>query len=115
MIISTTQFKLKKWTLYGQFFIDTYRVVKQVRQAGSVVHMKIKPFSLRTITAWKTQEDMLRFRNHGSHLQAMKKSRSFGQIASVTWESDTIPTWQEAIKKLQDSTNTRQCSGSSSC
>ncbi len=102
MIISTTLFKLKKLSLYGQFFVDTYRVVKQVKQSGGVIHMKIKPFSLRTVTVWKTHEDLLRFRNNGAHLTAMKKSKSFGEISSFTWESETIPSWKEAIEKLSD-------------
>ena len=111
MIISTTKFKLKKLSLYGQFFIDTYRVVKQVKKAGGAVHLKINPISLRTITVWKTREQMLKFRNSGAHLHAMKKSKSFGEITSVTWESDVIPTWQEAIARLQRTGSAYHCSG----
>ena len=46
MIISTTKFKLKKLSLYPQFFIDTYRVVKQVKQSGGFVQMRINEFNL---------------------------------------------------------------------
>ncbi len=102
MIITATAFKLKSWHLYFEFFIDTYRVVKQVRASGGIVKMKIKPVSLKTITAWKTKEDMLNFRNSGAHLHAMRKSSSYGSIVSVTWEADTLPTWKSAVKILSN-------------
>lgn len=102
MIVSTTKFTLKSWRLYIPFFVDTYNVVKQVRRAGGIVHMKIGPISLRTITVWKREEDMRAFRNSGAHLHAMKKSRSYGAIVSTVWESDSIPTWREAIQKLDE-------------
>ena len=111
MIISTTKFKLNRLSLYGQFFIDTYRVVKQVKKAGGIVHMKINPISLRTITVWKTREHMLKFRNSDAHLHAMKKSKSFGEITSVTWESDVIPSWKEATERLKRAGISYNCSG----
>ncbi len=100
MIITATTFTLKSWRLYGEFFIDTYRVVKQVRSAGGIVKAKIKPVSLKTITAWKSKEEMILFRNSGAHLHAMKKSSHFGSIHSVTWESDHFPSWKMATEKL---------------
>lgn len=101
MIVSTTKFRLKSLSLYIQFFVDTYRVVKQVKCAGGIVHMRMNPVSLRTITVWQTSEDLLAFRNSGAHLHAMKKSRSFGEISSVTWESEVVPSWSEAKERLQ--------------
>jgi len=109
MIISTTKFRLRKLSLYGRFFLETYRVVKQVRRAGGIVKMRIKPFSLRTITIWKTEADMLSFRNSGAHLEAMKRSTSFGDISSVSWESGTICSWKEAMERLRNSAEVSHC------
>ena len=100
MIISATQFKLKRLSLYGKFFAETYRVVKQLRSAAGLINVRVNPISLRTITAWRSREDMLRFRNTGAHLHAMKVSRRFGQIVSATWASDRLPTWTEAKRRL---------------
>lgn len=100
MVITATKFTLKSWKLYGEFFIDTYNVTKQLRRTQGIVQVKIHPITLRTLTVWKTREDMLRFRNSGAHLHAMKKSQSFGAIASLTWEADTIPSWKAAMQKL---------------
>lgn len=63
--------------------------------------MRIKPFTLYTLTAWHSEDDMLAFRNRGAHLQAMKKTRDYGTIDSYSWEADCIPGWSEAIGKLK--------------
>ena len=100
MLISKTKFSLRNWWLYPAFFLETYRVVKQVRKSGDIVNLRIQPFSLRTITVWKSEADMVRFRNSGAHLKAMKHSKSYGEIASISWEAEAIPSWKEAIQKL---------------
>ena len=100
MLISTTKFGLKSWWLYPSFFRDTYAVVQQVQKSDGIIRFRIRPVSLRTITAWNSESDMLRFRNSGAHLEAMRKSNSYGSISSTTWESDTIPSWEEAAQKL---------------
>ena len=101
MIISTTKFKLKSWTLYAEFFVDTLQVVKQAKAAGGIIKMRIRPIELRTLSVWKTKADMLKFRNSAAHLASMKKSDQFGSIQTVTWKADTLPTWKEAIAKLE--------------
>ncbi len=100
MICCATQFKLKKLSLYGQFAVATYRVIKQLRRSDGLVDMRINPISLRTITVWRSQENMLQFRNTGAHLQAMKVSRTLGETISVIWHAETVPTWPEAIQRL---------------
>jgi len=103
MIITATKFTLKSWKLYGEFFIDTYHVAKQVRRANGIMRVKIHPVSLRTLTVWQNREDMVAFRNSGAHLRAMKKSQYFGAIESFTWESTEVPSWKEASRRLDES------------
>ena len=53
-----------------------------------------------TLTAWKSREDMLNYLRSGAHLVAMK---SFSKIAierTYGFESEAIPTWEEAIQLL---------------
>lgn len=100
MFISSTRFELNSWRKYFSFFMLTWKVVRQVKQSGGLVRMRIRPISLRTITVWKTEQAMLDFRNTGHHLQAMRQSKAFGSIHSIVWESDNIPDWSEAITKL---------------
>ena len=102
MLISITRFHLKNLWLYPSFFLDTYRVVKQVRRSEGCIHMRIKPFTLYTLTVWKSADDMHKFRNSGAHLQAMKESGGYGKIESSSWEADSIPDWSESIGKLSE-------------
>lgn len=100
MIIVVTEFTRKSWRLYPEFFVDTVNVVRQIKSSSGIIKMRINPVTLKTITAWKTQEEMLSFRNSGAHLQAMKKTRAFGQISSASWEDVSIPSWKTAIAAL---------------
>ena len=103
MIITKTQFKLESWRRYPEFFVYTYRAFEQAKHSKGIIRMKINPVTLRTITAWKSREDMLAFRNSGAHLEAMKKSKSFGTIKSLTWEAENFPTWKQAISRFDAS------------
>jgi len=102
VIATATVFKLKSWWRYFSFFGYTFRALRQARNAGGIVHIKIRPLRLMTLTVWKSEEDMKRFRNSGAHLVAMRKSNFFGSIYSATWETADIPTWKHASKKLSD-------------
>ena len=54
-----------------------------------------------TYTAWKDHETMYQFRNSGSHKIAMKQIRNVSsKYRTAVWESDKIPEWNEALKKL---------------
>lgn len=100
MIATVTQFHLKRWRSYGSFSRYTYDAFKQAQRSDGIVHIKIRPFRLMTLTVWKNREAMLAYRNSGAHLTAMKKSASFGKISSTTWETDTIPNWAVAEQQL---------------
>ena len=102
MIATATVFKLKHWWRYFSFFGYTYNALKQARASSGIVHLRIRPFRLMTLTVWKSEEDMKNFRNSGAHLIAMKKSNHFGTIRSVTWETENVPTWVHARDKLSD-------------
>ncbi len=102
MLAVATEFKLNSWRRYFSFSRYTYNALKQIRKSGGIVHVKIRPFRLMTLTVWKNRKDMLAFRNSGAHLAAMKKSNYFGAIKSTSWETDTIPTWLDAMEKLSE-------------
>ena len=53
-----------------------------------------------TLTAWESREALLNYLRSGTHLVAMK---SFSKIATgrtYGFESETVPTWEEAIDLL---------------
>lgn len=100
MIITATKFRLTNPATYPHFFVITYRAFRQAKNSPGIVQLKINPFSLRTLTAWKSREDMINFRNNGAHLEAMKQSAKFGKIDSFTWDAESLPTWADAMRKL---------------
>ena len=100
MIITVTKFKLQRLADYPRFFLATYQAFRQARKSTGIIKLRIDPIGLRTVTAWKTRQNMAEFRNSGAHLAAMKKSAQFGKIHSCTWETESLPTWKEAIRML---------------
>jgi len=63
--------------------------------------------SLRTLTVWQTEEDMMAFVVSPAHLKAMPRlsSLSRGTSNTVAWQAnETDATWQQAIAHLAQGT-----------
>ena len=82
------------------FAILSLKSIAQANTASGLITIKIRIRDLRTLTVWQTAEDMQAFRNSGFHAKAMTDSQKLGFNQSYSWETDSIPTWQEAIAKL---------------
>jgi hypothetical protein len=54
-----------------------------------------------TLSAWENRESMLSFMRNGFHLKAMKAFHSIAIGRTYGYESDTIPSWEEAYKLLE--------------
>jgi hypothetical protein len=50
-----------------------------------------------TLSVWRTRQDMLAYMKSGAHLRAMKVARSIAPSVTCGYESETIPTWDEAL------------------
>lgn len=100
MVASTTHFKLKAWKAYFPFMILTIRVIFQGWSSVGIVRMQIRFIGLRTLTVWETMADMKKFRDSGFHRHGMNLIKDFGSIEIATWDTDTLPTWNQAIEKL---------------
>jgi hypothetical protein len=61
---------------------------------------KIKGFNC-TLSAWESREAMLVFMKNGVHLKAMKSFHSIATGRTYGYESDTIPSWDEAYTLLE--------------
>ena len=64
--------------------------------------------SLRTLTVWQTEEDMMAFVVSPAHLKAMPRisSLSRGTSNTVGWQAnETDATWSQAIAHLGQGTN----------
>lgn len=57
-------------------------------------------YQQHTLTVWKDRKSMTKFMASGAHAQAMKVSAAIGVPGGTKvygYESDTIPTWDEAL------------------
>ena len=53
-----------------------------------------------TLSAWESREMMLVFMKNGVHLKAMKAFKSIATVRTYGYESDSIPSWEEAYSLL---------------
>lgn len=100
MFVSTTKYSLKSIPAFIAFAILSLKAIAQANTANGLVTIKIRIRDLRTLTVWQSESDMLAFRNSGFHAKAMVDSRKLGFNRSHSWETNNIPTWSEAISKI---------------
>jgi len=58
-----------------------------------------------TLTVWEDRAAMLSFLRSGPHAQAMKITRKISDMSETKvygYESDSIPTWEEALVKWEE-------------
>lgn len=103
MIASTTKYTLKNAGTFFVFAVLAFRSVYQANRSSGLITVKIRVRDLRTLTVWKSEKDMLAFRNSGIHRRAMIESSKLGSNQSHTWKTETIPTWSQALQKISDS------------
>lgn len=98
MVVTATQLKIKGLFGFFRFFVQVQKVKTQLKNQKGLLSAKFRGFS--TLTVWESYDDMRSFRNNGHHLDAMKNVGNIGMAKSVTWETDTEPDWDEAIRRL---------------
>ena len=101
MFASTTKYTLKELPAFFRFAILSLRSIAQANQSQGLVTIKIRLRDFRTLTVWQSQSDMVAFRNSGVHFKAMTASPQLGSNQSYSWETKSIPDWEEAIAKLE--------------
>ena len=104
MIISATVIILKKWSYAFRLMMSARPVIRQAKQAEGVLHVSAYSRNLKhwhTLTAWESEEQMLKFMRSGAHLEVMRLTPKFAHdVLSARWEADRIPTKKEARRKL---------------
>lgn len=102
MIVTATQIKIKGVIAFLRFVPRVYAIQKQLNNIDGLVFMKFS--GLSTLTGWESHEAMKNFRNSGQHFDAIKNVKHVGQTKSITWETKSEPSWQEARQKLREVT-----------
>jgi len=101
MIASTTQIFPKGVMGFLRFLFHLYRVRNLLAGYTGLISFEFKR-GWRTLTVWENEESMKRFRNDSVHLAAMKDTRKIVRAKTVSWETTHAPTWQEAIRRLDE-------------
>ena len=101
MLASTTKYTLKSIPAFIAFAVLSLKSIAQANTAKGLITIKIRIRDLRTLTVWQSKEDMEKFRNSGFHAKAMVDSPKLGFNRFHSWKCDRIPTWSEAISKME--------------
>jgi hypothetical protein len=85
---------------FWRFAIPSFR---QAQQAKGNTYCQVKKIGVYqcTLTAWNSREDMLNFLRSGTHLKAMKAFHAIAKGKTYGYESESIPTWEEAFELLE--------------
>ena len=105
MIAATTKYTLKTMPAFLMFAILSLKSIAQANTSNGLVTIKIRIGDFRTLTVWESMTDMKAFRNSGVHRKAMTDSVELGSNQSCAWETNCVPTWQEAIAQLSKAKN----------
>jgi hypothetical protein len=87
---------LKFWTLA----IPTFREAQVAKGNRYCAVKHIRGYQC-TLTAWENRDFMLNFMRNGTHLTAMKSFHKIATGRTYGFESDKIPSWNEAFSLLE--------------
>ena len=104
MYVSVTTFKVN--SIWAQWIFQAHAFSSFLQARASKGILKTETFSpdrgiYNTLTHWESKAAMLKFRNSGSHLKAMKLSNKLGHGLTAGWESKQFVAREEACQKLQ--------------
>jgi len=100
MIITATQIKVQSIFGFFRFIPRVQNIRNQLSNANGLLFIELN--GLRTLTGWESHEAMKEFRNSGHHLDAMKNLKKIGKTKSITWESESKPSWDQVKEKLSE-------------
>ena len=90
-----------------KFFALSANALKIIRQLKATSYKDLKKRGVwtkhYTMTLWNNESELKDFAKSGAHLDAMKKSKDIAkEIRTMTIDTDTLPTWDEAKRLLEN-------------
>ena len=90
-----------------KFFALSANALKIIRQLKATSYKDFKKRGVwtkhYTMTLWNNESELKDFAKSGAHLDAMKKSKDIAkEIRTITIDTDTLPTWDEAKRLLEN-------------
>jgi hypothetical protein len=104
MHISITGLKPKGLFGFFKFWSLAIPSFQEAQKAEGILFSEVKRINRYqcTLTAWESRDHMLQFMRNGVHLKAMKAFNKIATGKSYGYESDEIPTWEQAFATLQE-------------
>lgn len=99
MIVTLTSIRLKSVWYFLKLSWFGLKISQQAKRQAGFIHLKNTGFGYWhfTYSAWQNENAMKEFTRSGAHLEAMKKSALLAEeIRTYTYETDLLPTWQDA-------------------
>ena len=112
MILSVTKLELKNFGKLFRFFLRTYPAYFQAKRSPGNLFSEMRVLGLLTfgtLTAWESEEALLKYRNSGRHLEAMKASRGLTVLLQSTHfeapesllKAKSKARWDEAFQGME--------------
>lgn len=105
--VSITGLTLKTNLYYPRFMYHAVPSSIQAQKAEGNLFVETK--SIRgchhTLTVWQDKAAMRKFMLSGAHIQAMKVTKDIADLSNTKtygYESDHMPTWDEAIEQWEE-------------
>ncbi|KAB1158132.1 hypothetical protein [Flavobacterium luteum] len=102
MIVSITRIELNSYSKLIAFFKFNGQIIKELQQSKCKKHKVTGSLNFKvwyTMTLWENENDITDFYRNGTHLEAMKQSKSFSsKIQSKRVENMDLLNWKEAKK-----------------
>jgi len=104
MYVSVTGLKVKRLWHLPRFWWHAIRSFRQAQRADGVIHVSVRNIAgyQHTLTLWQSRKHMLAFMRSGAHLTAIRAFHSIATGRTYGYETDTPPSWEEAITQWQD-------------
>jgi hypothetical protein len=102
MIVSITKIELISYSKLSAFFKFNGQIITELKQSKCKKHKITGNWNLKvwyTMTLWENEKDINDFYRNGTHLEAMKQSKTFSsKIQSNRLHIEDLMDWKEAKK-----------------
>jgi hypothetical protein len=102
MIVSITKIELNSYSKLFEFIKFNGEIIKELKQSKCKKYKVTGNWNLKvwyTMTLWENENEINDFYRNGTHLEAMKKSKTFSsKIQSHRIQNENLISWMEAKK-----------------
>ena len=104
MYVSITGLKATNLMGWIRFWVLTIPAFKAGQGAAGNLFCEAKGRNgwQHTLTVWQTKEDMLTYKRSSKHIKAMKVFSQIAEGKVYGYESETMPSWDEAFIKYDE-------------